>query len=99
MDQRLRQLPPDVFPPGFVDNLPSQARVPEKVPELKFGLKDFRPKENILKRIMKVFTPLSVYFWIMVFLVVVGILINKFIVNHWFVNTIYILVSVFILFS
>ncbi len=60
-------------------------------------IREFRVNETLFSRILKILTPFSIYFWIAVFLFIVLILINKYIISNFFINFIYILICLVIL--
>ncbi len=61
------------------------------------NIKDFRVRETLFSRIIKILTPFSIHFWIAFFLFVLFILINKYIVSNIFLNIIYIIICLVIL--
>lgn len=63
------------------------------------NISNFRVTETKFSRFIKILKPFTIYFWLAIFLIVTLILINKYIISNAFINIIYILIALVILFS
>jgi hypothetical protein len=61
-------------------------------------IRDFRIRETYFSRIKKIATPFSIYFWLMLFLLALIILVNKFVISNIIINVLLVIISIVILF-
>lgn len=62
------------------------------------NIRDFRVRESVLSRLLKIIKPFSIHFWIATYLITLFILINKYVISNFALNIVYILISLVILF-
>jgi hypothetical protein len=65
----------------------------------KLKVSNYKVNDSFVKRLIKIVTPFSMYFWIMIFLIVTIVLVNKYVISHVLTNLILITISLVILFA
>jgi len=61
-------------------------------------IKDFKVSDTVFSKIRKIGTPFSIQNWTVIFLIVTLILLNRYIISNFWINLVYILMCLMILF-
>jgi len=61
-------------------------------------IKDFKVSDTVFSKIRKIGTPFSIQNWTVIFLIVTLILLNRYIISNFWINLVYIVMCLMILF-
>jgi len=61
-------------------------------------IKDFKVSDTVFSKIRKIGTPFSIQNWTVIFLIVTLILLNRYIISNFWINILYIVMCLMILF-
>jgi len=61
-------------------------------------IKDFKVSDTVFSKIRKIGTPFSIQNWTVIFLILTLILLNRYIISNFWINLVYIVMCLMILF-
>lgn len=61
-------------------------------------IKDFKVSDTVFSKIRKIGTPFSIQNWTFIFLIITLILLNRYIISNFWINLVYIIMCLMILF-